>query len=176
MKDDSNMRMFVTTDTHFGHRAMVEKLRVRDPEYEETIIRNWTSMVSKEDMVIHLGDLFLASVDIWHKLAGQLPGRKILVLGNHDRKPISWYLRNGFDFCCNTFVWRMYGLKILFSHAPVLEGGFDLNIHGHLHGNTHHDIECDNRHYAFALEETGYQPRLLKTLVDDWMKDNRISQ
>ncbi len=162
------MKVFVTTDTHFGHRSLINKLQVRPSDFEEKIIRNRRVMISEDDLFVHLSDVVIGTPDDWHSIIPDLPGRKILVRGNHDKKSPRWYMANGFDFCCSSITWEMFGFKILLSHKPSFEGDFDLNIHGHLHGSRHHDIATDKRHHLLALEDTGYQPRLLKTLVENW--------
>lgn len=162
------MRIWLTADTHFGHTALVHEFCARPADYESRILRHWRDRVSADDLIIHLGDVIVGSPDIWTTLNQTLPGRKILVLGNHDRKSTSWYLSNGFEFCCREFVWRLYGVDILFSHEPTHEGTFDLNIHGHLHSGLHRSAQRDERHYLVSLEETHYQPVPLKSAVEAW--------
>lgn len=166
------MKIFVTTDTHFGHYSLADEYRARPGDFEKRIVRNWRRMIGDDDLVIHLGDVVVGRSVDWTSIVPSLSGRKILVLGNHDRKSISWYLGNGFDFCCSSFVWEVFGLRILLSHEPAFEGTFDLNIHGHLHGGRHREYGCDARHHLLSLEDTSYQPRLLKSLVNEWRKSN----
>lgn len=164
------MRIFLITDTHFGHRALADKLQVRPVDFETRINKQWNTMVRDEDLVIHLGDLCVGKPETWNNIRPQLPGRKVLVLGNHDKKSISWYMEHGFDFCCHQFRWEMFGLQILFSHKPVLSGEFDLNIHGHLHTAQHRPLTESPRYYLLSLEATDYQPMLLKTVVERWQQ------
>lgn len=164
------MKYFVIADTHFGHKSLADKYQSRPADFEKKIITNWRRMVKAEEIVIHLGDITVGTSTDWSFIIPDLPGRKILVLGNHDKKTESWYMANGFDFCCSSFVWNMYGLEIAFSHEPIFTGTFDLNVHGHLHLERHREIETDSRHFLFSLEKTNYQPRLLETIVKEWKK------
>ena len=165
------MKVFVTTDTHFAHTALVEKHKCRPSDFETQIAMNWIDTVSNDDLVIHLGDIAVGATNRWYAIIPGLPGRKILTLGNHDGKSLQWYMEHGFDFACRKFYWKMYGLKILFSHVPRHDDTFDINIHGHLHRGTHHlDVVTDDRHQLLSLEETGYRPVLLKTLVETWQQ------
>lgn len=166
------MRTFVIGDTHFGHRALATRYGARPLDFEDRILRHWRNLVSEGDLVIHLGDVVVGRAPDWMATIAQLPGRKILVVGNHDTKPIHWYMSNGFDFCCQRFCWRSLGLRILFTHEPSAAGEFDLNIHGHLHLGRHRECHRDHRHLLFALEETAYQPRTLESLVRAWKKDS----
>ncbi len=164
------MKIFVTTDTHFGHTALAEQMQSRPQDFQDRILKQWKASITDEDLVIHLGDVVVGKSENWALLPA-LPGRKVLVIGNHDQKGIQWYLKQSFDFCCTSFTWNMYGWEILFSHMPVATGSFDLNIHGHLHLPGRHD-EClvDDRHHLLSLEATNYQPRSLRTLVKEWRK------
>jgi calcineurin-like phosphoesterase family protein len=164
------MRIFIISDTHFGHKSLIEKYKSRPPDFEEKIKRNWNETVRDDDLVIHLGDVVVGKSIDWNTTIPGFPGRKILVPGNHDIKSESWYMSNGFDFCCHQFLMNIFGLRILFSHEPLFEGEFDLNIHGHLHLGRHREIKSDHRHYLVALEDTGYQLRLLETVVKEWKK------
>ena len=166
------MRLFVIADTHFGHTALSNRLNVRPQNFEERIIRNWRASISDEDLVIHLGDIFLGKSTNWSDYLPTLPGRKVLIVGNHDKKSYNWYLDNGFDFVCRSFTWEIHGLNILFSHEPVANGNHDLNIHGHLHvDDERHPKPDDERCYLVSLESNGYRPEMLKTIVEKWRKD-----
>jgi len=135
------MRIFVIADTHFGHLSLIEKYQSRPPNFQEQIIKNWKRTVNADDLVIHLGDVVVGKSSDWATTIPNLPGRKVLVPGNHDLKSESWYMSNGFDFCCHQFLMNIYGLKILFSHEPAVYGDFDLNIHGHLHLGRHRELK-----------------------------------
>ena len=97
-----------------------------------------------------------------------LPSRKVLVKGNHDKKSYSYYYNHGFDFCCETFGLSYMSAKVVFSHKPLEDGMYDLNIHGHLHNNTWHDAINDNKHYLISLELNGYKAESLNKIVDTW--------
>ena len=56
--------------------------------------------------------------------------------------------------------------KVVFSHKPLEDGMYDLNIHGHLHDNTWHDAVIDNKHYLISLELNGYRAESLNKIVD----------
>lgn len=166
------MQIYVITDTHFGHKALIERFGIRPVDFESRIINNWHNRVRDEDMVIHLGDVIVGKDSSgWTETVRGLPGRKVLVHGNHDAKSHLKYLENGYTFSCLQFAWHMYGLDLLFSHEPVLEGSFDLNIHGHLHTGEHRDEGplCE-RHFLLSLEEEGYAPMPLETIVNRWRR------
>jgi len=167
------MKTFVIADTHFGHQTLSTEYKSRPPDFESKIVRQWQRMVTDDDIIIHLGDVVVGNTTVWSSVIPRLPGRKILVVGNHDKNTLSWYLANGFEFCCLTFSWQIFGVNILFSHEPMFDGQFDLNIHGHLHLGRHREYKCDERHYLVSMEKSNYQPRTIESIVKQWTKSNK---
>ncbi len=153
------MKIWVITDTHFGHTKMIDYCS-RPKDFGEKIIKNWNKLVSRNDLVIHLGDV--TWTDDTHM--DELKGKKILVRGNHDGNTITWYMQHGFDFVCESFVLDYGGTNIIFSHKPLIFHDHDINIHGHLH-NLAKLKSCCNA-YPLALEVTGYTPVLLMDILE----------
>lgn len=155
-------RTWIISDTHFGHKKMVEK-GWRPEGYEGLIIAHWASTIAPDDLVIHLGDVWCGKgprVDVT-----QLPGQKVLLIGNHDHESDSWYMDHGFNFVCRGFEIRRYGYAWWFSHEPKAAGfmPWDINIHGHLHDDDHRKAEfasilTEDHHYLISLEQTDYKP------------------
>lgn len=124
------------SDAHLGHRN-IHRMR---PEFasaadnDEHIVRHWTELVTKRDTVYCLGDMAFDETALARILT--LPGRKILVKGNHD-------------VCGTQLEYLTYekvlGLekykKVWLSHAPIhpyeLRG--KINVHGHVHNATVED-------------------------------------
>ncbi len=166
------MQIYLITDTHFGHKALIERFGSRPADFEMRIVHNWHSTVGADDMVIHLGDVIVGEGSSgWTETVRGLPGRKVLVHGNHDAKSHLKYMENGYSFSCLYFSWHMFGHDILFSHEPVPEGPFDLNIHGHLHAGGHREERLPpERHFLLSLEEEQYTPVPLEAVVNRWRK------
>ena len=66
---------------------------------------------------------------------------------------------------------QIYGKDILLSHRPVVDCGYDLNIHGHCHRNGHHDGEPEldavlNSKQRLIYIEHEYRPFRLRKLVE----------
>lgn len=164
------MKIWVISDTHFGHVSLATKYNARPDDFEAKIIYNWNTLIDPTDIVLHLGDLFIGNQSVWKDIVNNLNGNKVLIKGNHDSQSYSWYLNNGFSFACETCVWDMFGYTILFSHKPKTEGDFDINVHGHLHEGRHRELQTDHRHILISLEKNGYQPMLLETIIKKWEK------
>lgn len=144
--------IYLITDTHLGHEN-IKHLCDRPDNFSELIIENWKNTVSNNDTVFHLGDI--AFGDYWLKKLLELPGKKILIRGNHDQKSTFGYINEGFDFVCNDFSAKIEGLDILFSHHPRYFHHHDINIHGHMHNLSREDFSC--LHLPLSLENMNYQ-------------------
>jgi calcineurin-like phosphoesterase family protein len=95
------MSTFFTSDTHFGHTNIIKYCirpflfdpskgfddpRNRDVDFmDETLIKNWNSVVQPNDTVYHLGDFaFYRDQRKTRNVLRRLNGNKILIRGNHD--------------------------------------------------------------------------------------------
>lgn len=82
------MSTFLTGDTHFGHANIIRfcKRPFTDvDDMREGLIRNWNSVVNKQDLVWHVGDFGMSLPDKeMLELFHALNGRKRLIIGNHD--------------------------------------------------------------------------------------------
>lgn len=87
------INLYVLSDNHFNHWN-INRLCKRGfnslEHMNDTMIKRWNRVVKPTDIVVHVGDIIFtkgASEDV-AKVISQLNGRKILVVGNHDRKCI----------------------------------------------------------------------------------------
>jgi len=155
------MDAWLTTDSHFGHDALVED-NCRPAGFSEKImkgLRNATKSFS--GVLIHMGDVSFDRDDFWHREICSLPCKKWLIKGNHDKQSDSWLMDRGWDWVGDSMTLTAFGKKILLSHAPQMVRGssmnpgmayttadgnvipsngehfvsfqYDLNIHGHFH-------------------------------------------
>ena len=163
------MNIYVISDTHFFHTNIIKycfrpysTIELQD----SALISNWNSTVGKEDLVIHLGDIaFSKNAPALIEIIKKLNGRKVLVQGNHDKRSRHWYLSNGFDFICDSFVWD----NIIFTHRPISRENIDrwrLNIHGHIHEK----LEKDKRFVNISVEQIKYTPIKLLKVIDNALK------
>jgi calcineurin-like phosphoesterase family protein len=161
--------IFFTSDTHFDHRNLVEKFKRSDgsparkfnsvEEMNEYIIKQWNSVVRKNDNVWHLGDVSMNPKNL--KILNRLNGRKKLVAGNHDNKNALLYL-DYFEDVVGVKVFK--GHSFLCTHIPVhpcnLEYRWKANVHGHMHSNKVLDKNKypDNRYINVCGEHWDYKP------------------
>lgn len=83
--------IYVCSDTHFNHANILKYEPVSRPfetieEMNNTIIKNWNSVVAEEDTVYVCGDMFMGRLDKINEILDQLNGKIVLVRGNHDTK------------------------------------------------------------------------------------------
>lgn len=146
-------QIFVISDTHFGHKKIVEyeKSTFFDvTEHDEFIIANWNGVVKKNDTVWHLGDV-LFGADTF-SLLPRLNGIKKLVLGNHDRYPTQRYLEY-FTKLGGSFEYDGY----VFTHHP-LSLTQNWRYKGNVHGHTHDTILKTDWHINVCACVIGYTP------------------
>jgi len=117
-------------DLHFGHSA-IHKFRTAFPSehvHRQYVMDTWSDSVNKRDVVWVMGDAAFTKDGL--SSIGRLPGRKILVRGNHDLLPTEDYLQV-FDEVYGLIAYKGYWL----SHAPIHPSELygRTNIHGHCH-------------------------------------------
>jgi calcineurin-like phosphoesterase family protein len=135
----------------------------RPADFQQQIIRNWRKIVMPEDTVFHLGDVILSRPSELAVINASLPGKKILIRGNHDRESDGWYERAGFAFVAQAVL--VGGVYL--THAPqvTLPDGAVINVHGHLHAGTHRPGNYAPHCKLLALEHDGYAPIEMQEFV-----------
>lgn len=150
-------RHLFTSDLHLGHEK-VAHLRgfATVQKHDETVLANLAAAVRPEDVLWVLGDV-VGQDDAVERAVEALravPGRKRLILGNHDpahpmhRGAFRWQgvYRRAFEWVESVARTRIGGQDVLLSHFPyerdrgeprflqwrVVDFGLPL-IHGHLH-------------------------------------------
>jgi calcineurin-like phosphoesterase family protein len=126
---------YFTSDTHFGHRNILEYEKEARPfetveEMNEQLITNWNETVNPKDIVFHLGDFAFGASNV--AIANRLHGHKRLIMGNHDCHSFDLYVSH-FQRLFGAYHWK----RCILTHIPVhpdnLGQRFFLNVHGHLH-------------------------------------------
>ena len=145
-------KVWTTSDHHFGHKKILDFEPVRqelmdaagwEGTHDDFMIEHWNNNVGKNDLVLHLGDLAFKNLE---GFISKLNGTILLVLGNHDRKPMAYinipniYVVDGIWEFIGNLPPRKYetgstdpllsGLiinQVLFSHYPIFsEDKYDL--------------------------------------------------
>lgn len=173
-RDDT---VLVWSDLHLGHEHVIdfaERPFVDVADQDAQLWRAWAEDVDRDDIVVVVGDLAMGparNAATWARVA-HAPGRKILVVGNHD---VNWReadwreiggsgeLRlypEGFDEVRALLVapgdpplvWTQYPLE------DVPDGW--VNVHGH----EHHAPPRSAAHVNVGVEQLEYRPIRLDRL------------
>lgn len=161
------VRRYILADAHYGHKNM-EQFCGRPSGFEYKTNANIKHIVRPQDEIIFLGDVVFGNQEFLKSMISDLPGRKILTKGNHDRHSHTWFYKAGFDFVCDEITIGKYVL----SHFPVDIREGQINIHGHFHNVPARKWEpylvkrLTDNHYLCSLEIADYQPILLDTALE----------
>lgn len=163
-------RVWVWSDHHLGHENVIRytgRPFGTSREADQAML-DAASIVPPDDWLLFLGD-----VAMWHDpLAVQAwvsscPGRKLLVLGNHDArghadlpKRLEDWQRLGFESVSDCMILPCANDRVLWlTHYPLLGGLVPqgvLNIHGHTHQK-----KMEGRLVNVCVEQLDYRPRKL---------------
>lgn len=135
-------KVLVTSDLHFFHGNVIqyENRPFRDiQDMNECLIENWNRSVSRCDHVFVLGDVSFGNKEDTKSVINQLKGRKILIMGNHDRgrSVNSFWHYVGFDEVSKYPI--IYDKNIIMQHEPPSSEYFEDKdtpfkvLYGHVH-------------------------------------------
>lgn len=166
---------FVSSDHHFFHKNIIEYCSrpfTGLDHMHQFMIDEWNSVVTDDDIIIHLGDFICGGTfDAVKEVVDQLNGYKILVIGNHDSKGKQWLKNVGFDQVYRSkFCIGMYCFSHRVQHADFLKANESrYNLHGHSHKHDYGDP-----YFNFGVDVVGYKPKKVKMDVtrEDLLQGN----
>ena len=160
-------RTWVWSDLHLNDDSVIitgQRPYGSTTAMNRALLAAWRATIKEQDTIICLGDI--AHPDFWNdpRHSGDLqacPGRRILVMGNHDVRQTKELDRAGFTE-------RHWALMLdtdppaALTHAPLKRRPIPaVNIHGHLHGAE----DISRRHANVSVERTGYRPVRLSDVL-----------
>ena len=186
---------FYISDLHFSHKNSLSfdnRPFFTISEMNEVIINNWNSVVSANDEVYILGDMFWNNNDI-NDILPMLKGRLYLIKGNHDRVN---------DEMTKRFVWikdyeeiRDNDRHVVLCHYPIpcyknhFYGWY--HLYGHVHTSFEHnmmlhireemtslyDKPCQMFNVGCMLPYMDYTPRTLDEIIQSNQNDyNKVGE
>lgn len=159
-----------TSDLHFGHANIIRHCNrpfCDVEEMDETLIANWNAKVTKSDTVYILGDLIFRSKKPPEEYLSRLPGKKHLVVGNHDK---AWMKKVELSKWFESVEMMKYFSdgqhKLTLCHYPMMTWPFANHdgwmVYGHIHENTSMDywplIERSERMLNAGVDINGFAP------------------
>lgn len=115
--------VFFTSDTHFGHKNILDFCHRPFScieEHDEVLIANWNSVVGPDDTVFHLGDFAFGGYPFWEKIVKQLNGHIILIKGNHEWKNWTAGIETLFDYSTQQMRILIGNRTVYLNHFPFL--------------------------------------------------------
>lgn len=146
------------SDPHLGHRA-IAKYRpwVTSVEHNTNLfVQHWRKEIGKKFIVYMLGDVAFDDASL--EVIGNLPGRKILIKGNHDDMVSTKLQADVFEEIHGIITYKKFWL----SHAPIHPTEMR-NRRGNVHGHTHAGIMEKKTWYGKTIPD----PRYINVCVDN---------
>lgn len=125
---------YFTSDTHFDD----ERLEIFSrpfksvKEMNDTLVKNWNSVVGKDDIVYHLGDFAVDASG--YEYARKLNGEIHLILGNYDMDNIDKFDHSLFESIQKDITLKIEGTDYFLTHKPTETTPDMFNLCGHIHG------------------------------------------
>lgn len=183
-------KVFYLADWHYGHANVLafdhRPFRTAE-EMNYALVENWNRVVSDEDAVYILGDMFWVSAQKAIPILDTLRGEKFLIKGNHDRIGNHEFQKR-FQQITDYLEIKDQNRNVVLSHYPT--PCFKNHFYGwyHLYGHVHNSFESHMmEHDRFLMEELygtpcnmynvgvmmpwiGYTPRTLDEIVSGYSK------
>ena len=181
-------KKFYIADWHYGHSNILgfdnRPFKNVDAMNEE-LIRRWNSVVSPEDIVYSLGDMFWCKSSDAQPVLDLLNGQKFLIRGNHDRTKdsrfttkfvkITDYLEvedgDRHVVLCHypipCFKNHFYGWHHLYGHV---HSSFEWNMmeHTRYQMETLYEKQCNMFNVGAMMQWMNYTPRTLDEIVEGY--------
>ena len=138
-------KIFYIADWHYGHANCIhfDNRPFKDvEEMNEALIANWNSVVSSDDTVYVLGDMFWCKTTEAIAVLDKLNGQKVLVQGNHDRVHDAQF-RSKFVKIDEYMEIKDDDRNVVLCHYPI--PCFKNHFYGwfHLYGHVHTSFEAN---------------------------------
>ena len=169
--------IFVISDTHFNHANMLrfedkdgKKFRgdlFKDVDHmNETMIDNWNKIVTPQDKIYHLGDVYFGAQKKADEILSRLNGKKRLIVGNHD---IIYGKGNIlFKHFQKIYMWRLFKeFDMCLTHVPIHVENFR-KVHYNVHGHIHEKKSVSKEYINVCVEQTNYSPVHIEDIIKSY--------
>jgi calcineurin-like phosphoesterase family protein len=161
--------IFFTSDTHFGHKNIIEYCErpfASIEEMDDVIVDKWNEKVGKYDHVYHLGDFAL--VKNFNKYIDRLKGNITLIVGNHDHHSSSTL--KGANFHAKHDMLTIKGpTEITLCHYAMRCWPQSHYGAWHLFGHNHNKMSPWGKSFDVGVDCHGFKPISIDE-VEDIMK------
>lgn len=153
---------FFIADTHFNHTNIIKYCnRPFDTikNMNETIIMNWNSKVTNNDLVYHLGDFGFGN---YVSILQRLNGRKILIIGSHDKQVLEY--KKYFEKLSTLLEIKIENQIIVLCHYAMRVWAKSHYNSWHLYGHSHNTLSTWGKSLDVGVESLNYFPISFKEL------------
>lgn len=170
-------RLLFWSDLHFYHNNIIEYAERpfnNTEQMNQKMISNYWSNVTDKDIVIFGGDIAYGEVEDTVKYLRDMPGKKVLVLGNHDFDKNKAVYRDYkvFDLVTLAFVMQRIidgqTYNIIVTHYPIHAEALPemtINIHGHIH-----HYKAGPKNINMSVEHVNFTPVSMEQAIEDLIK------
>lgn len=181
------VKQFYIADWHYDHKNVIHfdnRPFSSIEEMNKELIDRWNKVVSKDDAVYVLGDMFWCKVHEAIDVIDKLNGKKILIRGNHDSHDHRFIEK--FDRVCDYLETVDSDRKVVLCHYPIVcfknhfYGWY--HLYGHVHNSFEHHMMEKNRNLMESLYEKqcemynvgammpymDYTPRTLDEIIEGY--------
>jgi calcineurin-like phosphoesterase family protein len=175
--------IWFTSDTHYFHHNIIKYSNRPFNNIEEmrdVLVEKWNSVVQKDDIVFHLGDVAMGGKKRASELRDilfSLNGTINLIKGNHDNYVLDSPCRERFNWIKDYFELSYGHKKIILQHFPLLTwnnaGKTDdknqpasFHLHGHSHSGIDH-INATTTRMDVGVDSQNYEPRSIESIIDE---------
>lgn len=149
------MNTFFIADTHFNHTNIIKHTGRPFQSVEhmnEVLIERWNQVVRPKDLVYHLGDFGWGNVV---PVLKRLHGKKILIIGNHDKPSLRPAVRPFFERQEKLLNIKIDKQHIVLCHYAMRV--WDGSHHGawHLYGHSHGTLPSVGKSMDVGVDVVG---------------------
>lgn len=179
LSEDSKGKLYFWSDLHFFHNNIIKySNRPFESKFHmnDIMLANYKNIITEHDVVVFGGDITFAQAQEVSAFLQDLPGHKILVIGNHDIGHSGKFIElHAFEATTLCFDFIYNNQQFFVSHYPISENLFSKHSHMwfNIHGHTHTTIigkEFPHRFINMCVEHTNYTPKLFQSFLKQNLK------
>ena len=157
-------KLWFWSDQHFGHKNIIgyaNRPFENTMDMQTTMMYNYETTVKSDDVCIWVGDVAFQSHNIVNaEILNDLPGYKILVIGNHD---FGYRTKELIPYDFDEIHLVLHLRNFIISHHPWWDVPHGWKqIHGHIHN---HKTNNPN-HINVSVEHLDYKPIRFSAILD----------
>ncbi|UYW26308.1 metallophosphoesterase family protein [Methylorubrum extorquens] len=171
------MATWLTADTHLLHAGIIPACRrpfSTIAEHDACLTEAWNATVAPGDTVYHLGDFAMSrDTDAIERAFRRLNGRKILIVGNHDKRSrrLPWAEQHE-----GIYETTVEGRHVVMCHYPMRSWPRAFRGSLHLYGHTHGALTGTTQSCDVGVDVWSYRPVSLADILDQMALSDTVPE